>query len=48
LVRRNGFYRRIYDLQLRDQEELQATAGSRNGGPPGQALRFDGRRGRRP
>lgn len=48
LVRRNGFYRRIYDLQLRDQEELQATAGGRNGGPPGQPLRVAGRRGRQP
>jgi ABC-type multidrug transport system fused ATPase/permease subunit len=46
LLRAAGFYRRIYDLQLRDQEELQATVPSHNGG--GQAQRADGRLGARP
>ncbi|GIW05290.1 MAG: ABC transporter ATP-binding protein [Dehalococcoidia bacterium] len=45
LVQNDGFYRRIYDLQLRDQEELQAMARSRTGETNGRALRVDGRTG---
>lgn len=35
LLKRNGFYRRIYDLELRDQEEALAGAGmtARDSGP---------------
>ncbi|MCS6802650.1 MAG: ABC transporter ATP-binding protein [Chloroflexota bacterium] len=39
LVRNDGFYRRIYDLQLRDQEEMQAMAGR------GEARRLESRAG---
>ncbi|MFN8533995.1 MAG: ABC transporter ATP-binding protein [Dehalococcoidia bacterium] len=40
LVENDGFYRRIYDLQLRDQEEMLATS-QRNG----HAVRANGRTG---
>ena len=34
LLRRSGLYRRIYDLQLRDQEELRAATRTARNGPP--------------